>query len=95
MNEGTLTPVLLVAWLALNVVTVLVYGYDKAIAGGTRRRVPERVLLALALFGASPGALLAMGLFRHKTAKASFRRAMMMILIVQLLVLGIVYLQRP
>ena len=61
-------------WLALNVATMLVYGYDKAIAGGPRRRIPERTLLALALLGGSPGALLAMGLFRHKTVKVPFRR---------------------
>ena len=75
-------------WLALNVATVFVYGYDKAIAGGRRRRVPERTLLALTLIGGSPGALLAMGLFRHKTAKAGFRRAMMAIVIVQAALLG-------
>ena len=87
-------PMWLAWWLALNVATVLVYGYDKAIAGGTRRRVPERTLLALALFGGSPGALLAMGVFRHKTAKASFRRSMMAIVIVQAALLGFLYFPR-
>ena len=43
------------AWLlAFNAVTVLVYGYDKAIAGGRRRRVPERTLLGLACAAAPP-----------------------------------------
>ncbi|MDR0183045.1 DUF1294 domain-containing protein [Lysobacter arvi] len=80
------------AWLALNVVTVLVYAYDKAIAGGgRRRRVPERTLLTLALLGGSPGALLAMGLLRHKTAKASFRRAMMAIVLLQIAALAFFY----
>lgn len=73
------------AWLlAFNAVTVLVYGYDKAIAGGRRRRVPERVLLGLALCGGSPGALLAMRLFRHKTAKRSFRNAFVAVVVAQL-----------
>jgi len=81
-------------WLALNVATMLVYGYDKAIAGGPRRRIPERTLLALALLGGSPGALLAMGLFRHKTAKAGFRRSMMAIVAVQALLLGLLYFSR-
>ena len=63
-------------WLSLNLATVLLFGYDKAIAGGRRRRIPERTLLAFALVGGSPGALLAMRAFRHKTAKVSFRRAM-------------------
>ena len=73
-----------VAWLlAFNAVTVLVYGYDKAIAGGKRRRVPERILLGLALCGGTPGALLAMWLFRHKTAKRSFRNAFVLVVVVQ------------
>ena len=86
-------PPWLAVWLALNAVTILVYGYDKAIAGGTRRRVPERTLLTLALLGGSPGALLAMGLFRHKTAKATFRRAMMLIVGAQCALLVVLYLR--
>lgn len=84
-------PAWLAWWLALNLATVLVFGYDKAIAGGKRRRVPERMLLAIALIGGSPGALFAMALFRHKTAKPSFRRAMMVIVAVQMIVLVLVY----
>ncbi|HEY5805636.1 MAG TPA: DUF1294 domain-containing protein [Lysobacter sp.] len=74
------------AWLlAFNAVTVLVYGYDKAIAGGRRRRVPERTLLGLALCGGTPGALLAMWAFRHKTAKRSFRNAFALVVAVQVI----------
>jgi len=87
-------PIWLGWWLALNVATVLVYGYDKAIAGGSRRRIPERTLLALALVGGSPGALLAMGLFRHKTAKVGFRRSMMTIVALQAMLLGLLYFSR-
>jgi uncharacterized membrane protein YsdA (DUF1294 family) len=62
------------SWLvAANAVTVLVYGLDKAIAGSRLRRVPERVLLMLALVGGSPGAFVGMQVFRHKTSKESFR----------------------
>lgn len=71
--------------LAFNAVTVLVYGYDKAIAGGRRRRVPERTLLGLALCGGMPGALLAMWTFRHKTAKPSFRNAIALVAAVQVI----------
>ncbi len=77
-------PAWLMWWLALNAATVLLFGYDKAIAGGKRRRIPERTLLASALLGGSAGALLAMGVFRHKTAKASFKRAMALIVAAQL-----------
>lgn len=78
-------------WLALNVATVLVYGYDKAIAGSGRRRIPERTLLGLAVFGGSVGALLAMWMFRHKTAKRSFRSKVAVIVGLQALALATLY----
>ena len=65
---------LTLAWfLALSVATFLLFGFDKALARFHRNRVPERVLLGLAFLGGSPGALLAMRIFRHKTIKRSFR----------------------
>jgi uncharacterized membrane protein YsdA (DUF1294 family)/DNA-directed RNA polymerase subunit RPC12/RpoP len=64
----------LLSWLiAVNLVTLGAYGYDKTIADTRWTRVPERVLLALTLFGGTPCALLAMPLFHHKTIKAEFR----------------------
>lgn len=46
----------LLAWLfAANIVAFLAYGYDKLIAGGRWLRVPERVLLGLALAGGCLG----------------------------------------
>lgn len=63
----------LLAWLlAINLIAILTYGYDKSIAGGTLMRVPEAVLLGLALIGGSPGAFVGMLLFRHKTSKPAF-----------------------
>ncbi|MBN2491546.1 MAG: DUF1294 domain-containing protein [Planctomycetes bacterium] len=64
----------LVSWLLVeNLVAFATYGYDKAIAGSRRSRIPERLLLTHALAGGCAGALAAMQLFRHKTAKGSFR----------------------
>jgi uncharacterized membrane protein YsdA (DUF1294 family) len=66
---------LVLGYLAgVSVATMVLYGYDKAIAGGTRMRVPERVLHLLAFAGGSPAALLSQTLFRHKTVKPEFRR---------------------
>jgi len=74
----------LLAWLiGVNLVTLLSYGYDKAVAGGTQLRVPEAVLLGLALIGGSPGAFVAMLLFRHKTSKAAFLAPFALIVLLQ------------
>ena len=53
--------------LGVNAMTLLVYGLDKALAKGRRRRVPESALLTLAFLGGSVGAMLGMVCFRHKT----------------------------
>jgi len=64
----------LLAYLAaVNLITIMMYGYDKAVAGTDRVRVPELLLHLLALLGGSPAALLAQRLFRHKTRKAPFQ----------------------
>ena len=73
--------------LAVNGCTLLLYGYDKLIAGSGRLRVPEKVLQGLALTGGSPAALLAQKLFRHKTIKGSFQLAYWAIVALQLLAL--------
>jgi uncharacterized membrane protein YsdA (DUF1294 family) len=64
------------AWwtlLAINVVTFAVYGIDKLCARLGRRRVRESSLLWWTLLGGCVGAWCAIGLFRHKTQKTSFR----------------------
>jgi uncharacterized membrane protein YsdA (DUF1294 family) len=60
-------------WLiAINLVAFLVYAYDKAIAGSGSMRVPELILLLLAMFGGWIGGGLAMIWRHHKTSKAGF-----------------------
>lgn len=62
------------SWLvAINLTAFMVYGADKTMAEGRRVRVPEKVLLLLALLFGSLGAWLGMQFFRHKTAKQSFK----------------------
>jgi uncharacterized membrane protein YsdA (DUF1294 family) len=64
------------AWglvLVLNVVTLLVFGFDKWRSRGAGSRVPERTLLWLVGLGGLVGAWMAMSLFRHKTRKMPFR----------------------
>lgn len=76
------------AWLiAMNLVALLAYGYDKAIAGSGQMRVPEVVLLGLALLGGSLGAFAGMVLFRHKTSKPAFLVPFFLIVVLQVAVL--------
>lgn len=79
----------LVSWLiGINLVTLASYGYDKLIAGSQHTRVPEKVLLALALIGGGAGAWVGMRLFHHKTEKRRFQRAFWLIMIVQVVLVA-------
>lgn len=83
---------LLQSWLiAVTLVTFLAYGYDKAAASARRARVPEKVLLALALAGGTVGAWAGMRFFRHKTAKGRFQFKFLCIVIVQVLLIVAIY----
>jgi uncharacterized membrane protein YsdA (DUF1294 family) len=62
---------------------MLRFGQDKARAIRGGRRIPEASLLALALAGGSPGALLARRLFAHKTRKEPFSTRLWVIASVQ------------
>lgn len=76
-----------IIWLlAINIITVVTYRYDKNIAGSSRKRVPERGLLLLALIGGSPAAFIAMYLMRprHKTRKLAFLLPFWLIVIGQI-----------
>ena len=74
----------------INVLVLVVYGGDKLFDKLDSWRVPEKVLLLLALLGGSIGALLAMQIFRHKTRHLKFRYGVPMILLLQ--VAALVYL---
>ncbi len=83
----------LLSWLiGINIVTFLTYGCDKTIAGSGRTRVPERVLLGLALMGGTVGAWLGMRLFHHKTAKESFEFRFWAIVAVQVVLVVAYYM---
>lgn len=70
---------------AINVLALLVYGWDKLCAKRRgARRVPEKALFLLALLGGSVGAIAGMYLFRHKTRHWYFRYGLPLILLAQL-----------
>lgn len=62
-----------IAYLALSVVSYLVYWWDKDAAGKGMQRTPENTLHFVDLLGGWPGGLIAQQQFRHKTVKATFQ----------------------
>ena len=84
---------LLLIWLAgVNLVLLCVMGWDKAAAIRGDRRVPETTLLALAVIGGSPGGILGMLLFRHKTRKPAFYVGFPAIFLCQAALAYVIYL---
>ena len=84
---------LLLAWLlAANLVAFGAAAYDKSIAGSGRTRVPEHLMLALALAGGTIGLALAMVLARHKTRKRSFLLNFGLVVLVQAAAIAVYFL---
>jgi len=73
-------------FIAINITTFLMYGYDKKISSSNLLRVPEQTLHLLAVFGGTFASLIAQKFFRHKTLKGSFQIVFWLIFIVQIIV---------
>lgn len=81
-------------WLiAVNLAAAAAFGVDKSRARRGKWRVRERTLFLLAILGGSPGAILGMYLFRHKTRHWYFRFGLPGILLLQAaLAAAVIYL---
>lgn len=64
---------LVLLFAALNAFAFLFFGIDKLLAKTNRRRISEKALIIASALAASPGGLLGMVLFNHKTSKPKFR----------------------
>lgn len=69
----------------INIITFFLYGFDKKRARCKLRRIPEKVLIGLALIGGSVGALLGMNVFHHKIRKWKFIISIPLILMLQII----------
>ena len=58
--------------IIINIVTFVIYGYDKWAAINKKHRISEVMLYFLGLIGGFVGSLIAMQFFRHKTRKIRF-----------------------
>ncbi|MFZ2999353.1 MAG: DUF1294 domain-containing protein [Undibacterium umbellatum] len=78
-----------VIYVTMSIITLIMYGLDKAAAKRRESRISERALLLCGLACGWPGAMLAQRWFRHKTIKTSFRLAFTATVIVNCLALGV------
>ncbi len=85
-----------VAYLwAINLLTLLAFGWDKLRAKRRKRRVPEAKLLWLAVISGGPGAVLGRWIFRHKTRKRRFSIYLYLVLGLQVAFLYVLTTQLP
>lgn len=75
----------------VNAVAFIVYGIDKYRARNAKWRIPEATLLMLAVVGGSVGAWLGMKAWHHKTRHMKFRYGVPVILLLQIVVVTLLY----
>lgn len=75
----------------VNAVAFIVYGIDKYRARNAKWRIPEATLLMLAVVGGSVGAWLGMKVWHHKTRHRKFRYGVPAILLLQIVVATLLY----
>lgn len=59
-------------YIAINIITFIIWGIDKFKATQHQWRIPEKTFFALIIFGGAIGGLAGMSVFRHKTRKLYF-----------------------
>ncbi len=86
MEDLNLRHMALAYLAAINMVTFILYGIDKARAKRSKWRISESTLLELAVIGGSIGAWLGMKVWHHKTMHKKFKYGIPAIIIIQLLI---------
>lgn len=83
--------VIVIYLAAINVITFIMFGADKARAAKGRWRISESALILAALLGGSTGALAGMRIFHHKTKHRKFTIGIPVILALQIILMVIYY----
>ena len=76
--------------VGINVLTFIVYGWDKWKAKHGKWRISEATLLMLAVVGGTIGALLGMQVWHHKTMHLKFKYGLPLILLAQIALIALV-----
>jgi uncharacterized membrane protein YsdA (DUF1294 family) len=79
--------------VGFNLTAIFFMGLDKNLSKGGSIRTPEAVVYVLALLGGTPGVLLGMHMFRHKTKKVSFQFVLLIIAAAQIGVVALLGVQ--
>ena len=87
MNDTSFPQLVQIYLIAINVITFFLYGIDKMKAQRSKWRIPEAVLLGLALIGGTIGALFGMRVWNHKTKHKIFKYGLPLLLLIQILLL--------
>lgn len=56
----------------INILSFLLYGFDKLLAKKKKFRISEKLLFLISLMGGPYGAILGSNIFKHKTKKLKF-----------------------
>jgi uncharacterized membrane protein YsdA (DUF1294 family) len=73
LENQTLIALLIAYYSSMNLICVVLYGWDKAAVRAQKSRIAEKTLHWYAFAGGALGALCAQTFFRHKTQKAFFK----------------------
>ncbi|GLI55637.1 hypothetical protein PM10SUCC1_11510 [Propionigenium maris DSM 9537] len=65
--------ILMIYLISINILTFLIFGWDKMQARRNRWRIAERTLFLSVILGGGLGGIAGMKVWRHKTRKGVFR----------------------
>lgn len=70
--------------LSINVVSFILFGFDKFLAIKNKSRIPEKELFTVSTIGGAIGGMFAILIFKHKISKASFIWKFMILFIINI-----------
>ncbi|MFA1821254.1 DUF1294 domain-containing protein [Virgibacillus oceani] len=78
--------------IGVNLLSFILMGVDKRKAERRKYRIPERTFWMLAILGGAIGVIFGMKTYRHKTKHASFKFGMPLVLIINLILAGYLFI---